>query len=127
MKVITADNERGTNKTPSIGLSAFVRVTDHISDWAFFDSGTICASNQRGKVFSRQRLLPNTFKGDDYRTLSLFWRELKRGTNAVVIQRLHTIIPSPITSHQVVLLIVKSPGHYSAFGTLPNVDTIASN
>src|SRR5437762_13376807 len=131
MKVIAANYERGANETRCTNLSAFVRVADDIRVWTLFDSCPIRAANQRGKFFSGNGLLPDAIegygKGYGCWTFSLLWHELKLRTNAVLIQRLHTIIPSPIPSNQTVLLIVKAAGDDSAFDALPNIDTIASN
>src|SRR6266508_525514 len=96
MKVLAANNERGANEASRTILSTFISVTDHVSVRAFFDSCMICASNQRGKFFSRNRLLPDTFKGQGYRSFSLFWCKPELRTKAVLIQRLHTIFPLPI-------------------------------
>src|SRR5437870_313535 len=129
MKVATPNSQSSANETGSIALPSFARVADHISVSALFDSCPIRAANQRGKFFSRDRLLPDAIegygKGYGCWAFSLFWHELKLRTNAVLIQRLHAIIPSPIPRDQTVLLIVEPAGDDSAFDALPNIDTIA--
>src|SRR5438128_313891 len=122
MKVTTTNDQSSANETESIALPGVARIADDIRVWTLFDSCMISAANQRGKLFSRDRLLPDTFKRYGCRTFSLFWHELKLRTNAVLIQRLHAIIPSPIPSDQTVLLIVEPAGDDSSFDALPNID-----